>query len=109
MELREVVDRITRGLEDLEALKERAAVAQEELQNKISEELNNLMYALSVITTVFLPLGFLTGLLGVNIGGIPGTENPDAFRIFFISLFVLVVVQLIIFKWKKWFKPRITR
>lgn len=103
MELREVADRITRGLEDLEALRERAAVAQEELQNKISEQLNNRMYVLSVITAVFLPLGFLTGLLGVNIGGIPGVENPSAFKMFFWGLVVLVVAQLILFKWKKWF------
>lgn len=103
MELREVVDRITRGLEDLEALRERAAVAQEELQNKISEELNNRMYVLSVITAIFLPLGFLTGLFGINLGGMPGAESSDAFRIFVIIMVTLVVAQLVIFKWKKWF------
>ncbi|GAB6071245.1 zinc transporter ZntB [Thiomicrorhabdus hydrogeniphila] len=101
--LREVVDRITRTLEELEVLRERAAVAQEELQNKISEELNNRMYVLSVITAIFLPLGFLTGLLGINVGGIPGSDNPEAFRFFVIGLFVLVVSQLVIFKWRKWF------
>lgn len=103
MELREVVDRITRGVEDLEALRERAAVAQEELQNKISEELNNRMYVLSIITAIFLPLGFLTGLFGVNIGGMPGVENPAAFREFALILTVLVVIQLVLFRWKKWF------
>jgi zinc transporter len=103
MELREVVDRVTRGLEDLEAIRERAAVAQEELQNKISEPLNNRMYVLSIITAIFLPLGFLTGLLGINVGGIPGSENPEAFRYFVISGVILIIVQLILFKWRKWF------
>jgi len=103
MELREVVDRITRGLEDLEALRERAAVAQEELQNKISEELNNRMYVLSVITAIFLPLGFLTGLFGVNLAGMPGSEYAGAFKVFFWILFILVIAQLAIFKWRKWF------
>lgn len=101
--LREVVDRITRSLEELEMLRERAAVSQEELQNRISEEMNNRMYVLSVITAIFLPLGFLTGLLGVNVGGIPGSENPEAFRYFIIGLVVLIIVQLFIFKWRKWF------
>lgn len=100
--LREVVDRITRELEDLEAIRERAIVAQEELQNRISEELNNRMYMLSIITAVFLPLGFLTGLLGVNLGGIPGAENAMAFRWFAMTLVVLVILQVIIFKWRKW-------
>ncbi|MDX1352333.1 MAG: zinc transporter ZntB [Thiomicrorhabdus sp.] len=101
--LREVVDRITRTLEELEMLRERAAVSQEELQNRISEELNNRMYVLSVITTIFLPLGFLTGLLGINVGGIPGAENPDAFRYFVLGLVAIIIMQLILFKWRKWF------
>lgn len=103
MELREVVDRITRELEDLEALRERAMVAQEELQNRLSEQLNNRMYILSIITAVFLPLGFLTGMFGINIGGMPGVENPDAFRYFAWSIVVLIIVQLVVFKWRKWF------
>lgn len=102
IQLREVVDRITRELEDLEAIRERAMVAQEELQNRISEQLNNRMYVLSIITAVFLPLGFLTGLLGVNVGGIPGAENPNAFRWFTLSLIGLVLLQIIVFKWRKW-------
>ena len=101
--LREVVDRVTRALEDLEAIRERAMVAQEELQNRISEELNNRMYVLSIITAVFLPLGFLTGLLGINVGGIPGSENPLAFRYFVWIVIGLVVAQIAFFKWKRWF------
>ncbi|WP_321326025.1 zinc transporter ZntB [Thiomicrorhabdus sp.] len=101
--LREVVDRITRTLEELEMLRERAAVSQEELQNRISEELNSRMYVLSVITAIFLPLGFLTGLLGINVGGIPGSDNPEAFRYFVIGLVVLIISQLALFKWRKWF------
>jgi len=103
LELRESVDRITRELEDLEALRERAVVAQEELQSRLSEQLNNRMYMLSIITAVFLPLGFLTGVFGINIGGMPGVDNPEAFRYFTLSIIGLIVVQLIVFKWKKWF------
>lgn len=102
-ELREIADRITRELEDLEALRERAVVAQEELQNRLSEQLNNRMYMLSIITAVFLPLGFLTGMFGINVGGMPGVDDPNAFRYFAWSIIGLIVVQLIVFKWKKWF------
>ncbi|MBO1927063.1 zinc transporter ZntB [Thiomicrorhabdus sp. 6S2-11] len=103
IELREVVDRITKELEDLEALRERAVVAQEELQNRLGEQLNNRMYMLSIITAIFLPLGFLTGMFGINIGGMPGVENPNAFRYFAWMIVILVAIQLVIFKWKKWF------
>ncbi|MBF6058137.1 zinc transporter ZntB [Thiomicrorhabdus heinhorstiae] len=100
--MRETADKMTRELEDLEALRERAAVAHEELQNRVSEQLNNRMYVLSVITAVFLPLGFLTGLFGINVGGIPGSENPHAFGYFIAILSALVVLQAVVFKWRRW-------
>jgi len=100
--LREVVDRITRHLEDLEALRERAVVAQEELQNRISEELNSRLYVLSMITAIFLPLGFFTGLFGINVGGMPGVENTNAFWYLTFVLGILVILQIFYFRWKRW-------
>ena len=64
--------------------------------------MNNRMYVLSVITAIFLPLGFLTGLLGVNVGGIPGGQKPAAFIVFCLILIILVVLQIVYFRWKKW-------
>ncbi|MGI9354547.1 MAG: CorA family divalent cation transporter [Rhizobiaceae bacterium] len=32
-------------------------------------------YALSIVAAIFLPLGFLTGLLGINVGGMPGLKT----------------------------------
>jgi zinc transporter len=87
--LRETIDRVTRIVEDLDAMRERAAVVQEELAGRLSEQMNRTMYILSIVTGVFLPLGLLTGLFGINIGGMPGIENPWAFSIF---SFVLVVI-----------------
>ena len=60
------------------------------------------MYVLSVVAAIFLPLGFLTGLLGINVGGIPGAEYEASFAIFSTFLVVLVIIELIIFKKKKW-------
>ena len=100
--LREVSDRLLRHIEDIDAVRERAAVTQEELMSQISEQLNSRMYVLSIIAAIFLPLGFFTGLLGVNVGGIPGAENPHAFVIFCAALVITVVVQLLVFRWKKW-------
>jgi zinc transporter len=79
--LREVGDRIIRYVEDLDADRERAAVTHEELDNRLAEQLNRRMYALSVIAGIFLPLSFATGLLGINVAGIPGSESPTAFAV----------------------------
>ncbi|MDF2181697.1 zinc transporter ZntB [Neptuniibacter sp. CAU 1671] len=100
--LREVTDHLIRYLEDLDSVRDRASVAQEELSNQLSEQMNSRMYVLSLVAAVFLPLGFLTGMLGVNVAGIPGTENPAAFWWFSGILVVLVVLQLWYFKRKGW-------
>jgi len=87
--LREVTDRTIRYVEDLEAARERTAITQEELNGQLAEQMNHRMYALSIVAGIFLPLGFLTGLLGINVGGIPGTESPFAFAIVCVSLLAL--------------------
>ncbi|WP_231759705.1 zinc transporter ZntB [Microbulbifer elongatus] len=102
LQLREVSDRLLRHIEDIDAVRERAAVTQEELMSRISEQLNSRMYVLSIIAAIFLPLGFFTGLLGINVGGIPGSENPQAFVIFSVLLVITVAIQLVVFRWKKW-------
>jgi zinc transporter len=68
----------------------------------MSEQMNSRMYVLSVVAAIFLPLGFLTGLLGINVGGIPGAEYPLAFGIFIGMLVLVVILQLLIFRWRRW-------
>jgi zinc transporter len=79
--LRESIDQIIRYVENLDMLRERATVLQDTLLNHLSEQLNRNMYLLSIVTTLFLPLSFMTGLLGINVGGIPGSNSPIAFVI----------------------------
>lgn len=101
--LQENYNIITRYVEDLDAVRERAQIVKDELTNALADRLNKNMYILSVIAAIFLPLGFLTGLLGINVGGIPGADDPDAFWMFGGGLITLVLVQIFIFKKLKWF------
>ena len=41
--------------------------------------------------------------MGINIGGMPGVENPSAFWIFTGALVALLIAQIAIFRWKRWF------
>ena len=101
--LQESYNHILRYVEELDAIRERAQIVKDELANMIADKLNKNTYVLSVIAAIFLPLGFLTGLLGINIGGIPGADNPLAFVGFCIFLSVLVAAQILIFRKLKWF------
>ena len=58
---------------------------------------------LSVVAAVFLPLGFLTGLFGINVGGIPLADSPWGFWEVSIALLAVVLIQLAIFRWRRWF------
>ena len=100
---REVADSVTRFVEDLDSVRERAAVMQDEVGNRLSEQINRNMYLLSLIAAVFLPLGFITGLLGINVGGIPGEGTPWAFIAVCAVLVAVAAVEIWLLRSKKWF------
>ncbi len=100
--LKTVGDHLMRYLEMLEASRELATVIQETLNHKQNEQINSRMYLLSIITALFLPLSFFTGLFGVNLAGIPHAENTNAFVYFVIILLVIVGFQFLFFWKNKW-------
>ena len=59
--------------------------------------------SLAIVATVFLPLGLLTGLLGINVGGIPGSDYHWAFLIVCIILIVIAVFEYMAFRRKGFF------
>ena len=100
--LREIVDRALRIVEDLDSAQARAGLLYEQLMSNLTEKLNSRMYLLAMVTAFFLPLGFVTGLLGMNVGGIPGANTGFGF-IGVILLIVLVVgFQYALFRFKRW-------
>jgi zinc transporter len=99
----EAADRMTRTVEELDAARDRAAVTQEELQSKIGEATNQRLYVLSVITAVFLPLGFVCSLLGVNVGGVPLQHDDWAFWALCGVFAIGVAAQIWFFRRRGWF------
>lgn len=100
--LRESANQLSRYVEDFNAMQERALILQEQLWSEHNERLNQRMYMLAIVTTVFLPLSFLTGLLGINVGGIPGADNPRAFTIFIGITLALGALVMALLKRKHW-------
>lgn len=101
--LQESYDQITRFVEDLDALRERNQIIKDELTNAISDKLNKNLFILSIVSAIFLPLSFLTGLMGMNVAGIPGAEHADAFWIFTTLTIGIVLAQMALFRFLKWF------
>lgn len=101
--LQEGLDQVIRYVEDLDTIRERAQIVKDELANGLADKMNRNMYVLSVIAAIFLPLGFLTGLMGINIGGMPGVDNAQAFWTFVAMLVAVVIIQTWLFRKLKWF------
>ena len=101
-DLREEADRITRYLEDLDLARERTMVLREEFLAQLAQEQNSRMYVLSVVAAIFLPLTFVTGLLGMNVGGLPGLESPRGFLGSVVIMIAAAAALMFFFRWKKW-------
>lgn len=102
LRLREIQDITTRLAEDLDLARERAVVIQEQIVEQRAEAMNQRLFVLAIISAVFLPLGFFTGLFGVNIGGMPGVDSPYAFALFCAALVALTGGLLYLFRKADW-------
>ena len=101
--LREQMDRMIRYLEDLDLIRERTLVLQEEWTNIAMEQQNTRMYVLSIVALIFLPITFVTGIFGMNVARVPGTENPDAFLLVSGTMALISVVIIGVLKVRRWF------
>lgn len=98
----ELNNSLIRYLEELELARERAALVLESEDRRRSERMNRTMYRFGIITCIFLPMSFVTGLLGINVGGIPGAENPLGFLFACIVVLGLAVGQWWLFRRLRW-------
>ncbi|TAN56984.1 MAG: zinc transporter ZntB [Magnetospirillum sp.] len=75
--LSEVNDRLVRHLEDLDEIRQRASILQEEQAAMVAEQGNRNTFALSIVSVVMLPMTFITGYFGMNTGTLPfGADHP---------------------------------
>lgn len=74
---------------DSEQIQARARLLQDELMARLTAETNRLLYLISVMTAVLLPMSIIAGLFGMNVGGIPFFDSGGGFWI--VTLLSLVV------------------
>jgi zinc transporter len=98
----ELNNSLTRYLEELELARERVGLVMEAEDRRLSERMNRTMYRFGVITGIFLPMSFLTGLLGINVGGIPGSESPYGFMVACAIMVAVAFGQWVLFRRLRW-------
>lgn len=101
-EIAETIDRLRRYLDDLDISKESALVLQDDLRGRAAAHSERTSYLLTIVAAIFLPLGFVTGLLGINVGGMPGMDDPRAFWVVVVMCCAIFAMQVALFVRWKW-------
>jgi zinc transporter len=104
LHIREAADRFARMTEELEAVRERAALLHEQLTDLRGEQMETRALLISIVAFIFLPLTFITGLLGMNVEGIPYAQEPWAF--WGVVVFCVLIGALVLgwFMWRHWLR-----
>ncbi|MFG1424737.1 zinc transporter ZntB [Roseixanthobacter glucoisosaccharinicivorans] len=100
--LRDAGDRVARFTEELDSIRERASLIRDQLVDRRAEQMNQSMLVLAVVTVVFAPLTLISGLFGMNVGGIPGTQDPDSFWVITVILVMFAAGLVVLFRRLKW-------
>lgn len=100
----EAADRFARMAEELESVRERAALLHEQITDLRAEQLDDRSLYISIVAFIFLPLTFITGLLGMNVEGIPYAHSGWSF--WGVVTFCLVTGLGVFgwFYWRHWLK-----
>lgn len=106
LHIREAADKFSRMTEELESVRERSALLHEQITDLRSEQLDKRGLEISIVAFIFLPLTFITGLLGMNVEGIPFALHPFAFWGVVIFCAVIAVAVTVYFTLRHWLNER---
>jgi len=101
--LRQAVERLDMLGHDLDLVQDRARLLQDELANKQAERTNHNLYFLSIVTAIFMPITLITGVFGMNVGGLPGLQSNEGFIGVILLMLITVIVSMCLLYWKKLF------
>jgi zinc transporter len=73
------IDHIGRYLDSLEDCRARGQMLNDLIEGEWAKVMTRSNVKLTLVATVFLPLTFVSGLLGMNVAGIPSAHNPMGF------------------------------
>lgn len=94
--LEELIGRLRRLKDNVGFISNRVKAVQAGLDSWQAEQINRKLYCLSFLSIIFLPLSIITGVFGMNVGGVPWTQQKDPkLKIGFKNVMLLCVATLI--------------
>lgn len=102
LRIRSVIDRVIRYTEDLDAIRDRTTVLYQDLAAQITERIAITSNRLTAVAALLLPPSLVAAMLGANVGGIPGHDNPVAFAEMAVVMLVLMALQWLVLRRIGW-------
>jgi magnesium transporter len=99
---RDLYDHIIQVIDTVETYRDLLSGMADLYQSTVSNRMNSIMKVLTIISTVFIPITFLTGVYGMNFEWMPLLHNDQGF--WFIATIILASVStmLVYFRKQKW-------
>lgn len=100
---RDIYDHVIWVLDISDTIRDIVSGALDIYLNSTSLRLNEVMKALTIVSTIFLPLSFVSGVFGMNFRFMPWIDSSAGFLLVNLVFFAVAIGMLIFFKYRKWF------
>ncbi len=100
--LRDIYDHALWLSEECEMLRETVSSIMEVFLSSLDSRMNSIMKVLTIISTIFIPLTFLTGLYGMNFSNMPFLQASWGFSAMLAICFLVVIGMAYYFRKKRW-------
>ncbi len=100
--IRDLYDHVIQLIDIVETFREMSTSLLELYHTSISNRMNEVMKVLTIISTTFIPLSFITGLYGMNFKYMPELEWKWGYPAVWGIILAVALTLLVFFKRKKW-------
>ncbi len=100
---RDIYDHLVRIQDLTESMRDIIAGAMDIYLSSNSLRLNEVMKALTIVSTIFLPLSFLAGVFGMNFKVFPILNHPWGYYLSWVIFILITIIMLTVFRRRRWF------
>lgn len=98
---RRALQRLDAVGQDLDLVQVRARLLQEELAARVGEASNRNIYFLSIVTALLLPISVVTGIFGMNVGGLPFLHSENGFAWSMLLMAATLAATIVLLRWRR--------
>lgn len=100
--LRDLYDHIIQIIEVTEMSRDIIASLMDIYLSSVNNKMNEIMKVLTIISTTFIPLTFISGVYGMNFEHMPELKYPEAYPLVLLVMIMIAIAMAFYFRWKKW-------